>query len=76
MNGTAESVVRMANDIARNFEVQGKDAAIEATAEHIALFWDPRMKAMALGKLDEPDCGLSSIARAALARFSATASNG
>ncbi len=35
----------MADQIARNFAAQGEAEAIEATAEHIRLFWDPRMKA-------------------------------
>jgi formate dehydrogenase subunit delta len=38
----------MADQIARNFAVQGEDVAIKATAEHIRLFWDPRMKAAIL----------------------------
>ena len=35
----------MADQIARNFAALGEAAAIEQTAEHIRLFWDPRMKA-------------------------------
>jgi len=76
MSGTRLSVIRMANDIARNFAAQGDAAAIEATAEHITLFWDPRMKATALGALQEPDCGLSAIARAALYHLAENAANG
>jgi formate dehydrogenase subunit delta len=38
----------MADQIARNFAAQGEDIAIAATAEHIRLFWDPRMKAQLL----------------------------
>jgi formate dehydrogenase subunit delta len=38
----------MAEQIARNFAVQGEAQAIVATAEHINLFWDPRMKATIL----------------------------
>ena len=38
----------MADQIARNFAAQGEDAAIAATADHIRLFWDPRMKAQLL----------------------------
>lgn len=34
----------MANQIARNFAVQGEEAAIGATADHLAKFWDPRMR--------------------------------
>ena len=41
---TMERLVYMANQIARNFEAIGHDAAAAATADHIASFWDPRMK--------------------------------
>ncbi len=66
MSATAVSVVRMANDIARNFAANGDEAAAQQTAEHIQLFWDPRMKAKAFDLLHEQDCGLSEVARAAL----------
>lgn len=68
MSEIRESVVRMANQIARNLLAQGEDAAVVGTAEHIRLFWDPRMKESAFALLSEPDCGLSSLARAAIAR--------
>jgi formate dehydrogenase subunit delta len=38
----------MAEQIARNFAAQGEDAAIAATADHLAKFWDPRMRAQLL----------------------------
>ena len=38
----------MADQIARNFAAQGEEAAVAATAQHISLFWDPRMKAQLL----------------------------
>ena len=65
MNSTStdQSVVRMINQIARNFEVQGEDAAAAATAEHVRLFWDPRMKE-AIQRCDTGD--LSPIARKAV----------
>ena len=69
MTGTRESVVRMANQIARNFAVHGDEAAISETAQHIRLFWDPRMKQTATFLLEEPDCGLSSLARSALEKL-------
>jgi len=56
----------MANQIARNFAVQGDDAAIAATAEHIRLFWDPRMKAAILA---DDRTALSPIAAAAVAKI-------
>jgi formate dehydrogenase subunit delta len=38
----------MANQIARNFAVQGETVAAEATAQHIRNYWDGRMKAAIL----------------------------
>lgn len=68
MSATGSAVVRMANQIALNFAVQGDEAAILATADHVETFWDPRMKAQAAALLAEPDSGLSRLARAALER--------
>ena len=38
----------MAEQIAREFKAQGEAEAVAATAEHIRMFWDPRMKAAIL----------------------------
>lgn len=38
----------MANQIARNLEARGHDAAVAEAATHIIKFWDPRMKATML----------------------------
>jgi formate dehydrogenase subunit delta len=56
----------MADQIARNFAAQGEAAAAAATAEHIRLYWDPRMKAAILA--DDP-AALSPVVAAALARL-------
>lgn len=48
MSETADRLVHMANQIARNFAAQGEETAIAATTEHIRLFWDPRMVATIL----------------------------
>jgi formate dehydrogenase subunit delta len=37
-------VVRLANDIARQFEHKPHDVAVDAVARHINSFWDPRMR--------------------------------
>jgi len=56
----------MADQIARNFAIQGEAAAVEATAQHIRDFWDPRMKAA----IQAADRGaLSPIVAAAVARI-------
>lgn len=41
---TESAVVRMANDIARQFAHLPPDEAAAAVAGHIASFWDPRMR--------------------------------
>jgi formate dehydrogenase subunit delta len=64
---TIERLVLMANQIAANLLLEPDPAA--ATAEHIQLFWDPRMKAMIV---DHGDEGLSDVARAAIAQLSKT----
>jgi formate dehydrogenase subunit delta len=66
MSSMKDSIVRMANQIARNFAVKGEDAAIVATAEHIRKYWDPRMKAQAFDMVDRYGSGLSDPAREAL----------
>ena len=59
MMGTREHLIYMAGQILRNFAPGGEDAAVAATAEHLVLFWDPRMKAQAIAALDEPGTELS-----------------
>lgn len=43
-SGWDARLVRMANDIARNFAALGHDHAATATADHITHFWNQRMK--------------------------------
>jgi formate dehydrogenase subunit delta len=42
---THDTLIRMANQIAMNLAIMGDVDAAAATADHIASFWDPRMKA-------------------------------
>lgn len=63
MSGTQDKLRRMANDIARNFASMGEDKAALATADHIDMYWDPRMKA---GIFADDRAALSPIARAAI----------
>lgn len=57
-----DKLVMMANQIAANLAYEPDPAA--ATAEHIRLYWDPRMKAMIC---DAQVKGLSTGAAAAIA---------
>lgn len=56
----------MADQIARNFAVQGEAEAVVATAEHIRLYWDPRMKAAILA---DDRAALSPVVAAAVDRL-------
>jgi len=57
-----ERLVYMANQIARNFAVQGEDEAVAATADHIDKFWDPRMKAQIFAHDGEGLCPIAARA--------------
>src|SRR3546814_11336345 len=46
---TGERLIYMANQIARNLAAEGEAEAVAATAQHIASFWDPRMRARSGG---------------------------
>lgn len=60
-------IVRMANQIAVALSTAHDPEA--ATAEHIASFWDPRMRAQLRAALAEGVAGLHPIARAAAQRL-------
>lgn len=65
-----QRLIHMANQIARNFAAQGEAAAVEATAQHIRDYWDPRMKAAIQA---DDGTGLDPIARYAVARLARAA---
>lgn len=65
-----EKLVMMANQIARNVAVQGEARAVAITADHIARFWDPRMRGAILAHLAAGGAGLDPLARAAVERLS------
>ena len=66
MNST-ERLVYMANQIATNLATDSDPVA--AVADHIDLFWDPRMKKMIL---ESDKSGLSPAAAAAISRLGET----
>lgn len=61
-----DTLVMMANQIARNFAVRSEEAAVAAVAEHIRDFWDPRMKAAIVSASTDQ---LDPIAARAIARL-------
>jgi hypothetical protein len=64
---TVERLVYMANQIALNLVTD--DDPVAAMAEHIILFWDPRMKRLIL---EHGSAGLSPIAAGAINRVRET----
>lgn len=67
---SVERLVHMVNQIATNLATD--DAPVAAVADHIQLFWDPRMKKMIFAHGTD---GLSPVAAAAIRRL-ADAQNG
>lgn len=65
---TSETLVRMANQIADFFKVHPEEEAIASTANHIRLFWDPRMRAKMTEHLAAGGEGLNALARQAAER--------
>ena len=61
---TVQRLVHMANQIAKNFAIEGEGPAAAATAQHIKDFWDPRMKRLII---EHGDTDLDPIAVAAVA---------
>jgi len=49
MSSTADRLIYMANQIARNLATMGDDAAALTTANHIKQYWEPRMIAQIKG---------------------------
>jgi formate dehydrogenase subunit delta len=65
--GTAEKLVKKANQIVQFFAAQPRADAVAATLDHIKKFWDPRMRAQMLIFLEEGGgADLLPVARAAL----------
>ena len=60
-----EKLVYMANQIARFFASRPPEAAAQGVAEHINQFWDPRMRAQLLARLDAGGEGFAAPVRAA-----------
>ena len=62
-----ERLVYMANQIAQFFAAQKHDEAVKGVSEHIAKFWDPRMRQRIRAHLTAGGAGLSPLAREAIA---------
>jgi len=66
---SADKLVYMANQIAKNFAGMTAEQAALATADHIAQFWDPRMRHMIHERLEAGGEGMDPIAHAAISHL-------
>lgn len=57
-----DKLVYMANQIGKFFAHQGEAKAIAGIADHIAKFWDPRMRKAILAHIDAGGAGLDPLA--------------
>jgi formate dehydrogenase subunit delta len=70
-----EKLSYMANQIGKFFAHQGEDKAVAGIANHIARFWDPRMRAAIFAHLDAGGAGLDPFTRKAVASLRKVASH-
>ncbi|WP_205648436.1 formate dehydrogenase subunit delta [Acuticoccus kandeliae] len=63
---TETRAVMMANQIAQNISAHDAAEAARATADHIAKFWDPRMRQLIFDHLAEGGADLVPAARRAV----------
>lgn len=61
-----ERLVAMANDIAAFFDAEAGPAASDSVRNHIAKFWEARMKREIIAHLQKGGAGLVPTARAAV----------
>ncbi len=62
-----ERLIYMANQIGRFFATQVRDDAVAGTRQHMADFWDPRMRSQIRAHLAAGGDGLDPIVREAVA---------
>jgi formate dehydrogenase subunit delta len=70
-----EKLTYMANQIGKFFAHQGEEKAVAGIADHIARFWDPRMRAAIFAHLDAGGAGLDPFTRKAVASLREGASH-
>jgi formate dehydrogenase subunit delta len=61
-----DKLVYMANQIGRFFAHQGEAKAVAGIADHLARFWDPRMRAAIQAHLAAGGAGLDPLVRQAV----------
>jgi formate dehydrogenase subunit delta len=68
---STSEVARLASDIASQFAHQPIEVAAVSTANHMLMFWDPRMRQQLLDLVSAGDNDLDAVVVAAAARLRA-----
>ncbi|MCC7251339.1 MAG: formate dehydrogenase subunit delta [Hyphomicrobium sp.] len=71
MHSPSDTLVRMANDIGKFFRAQGEEKALAGIANHVKMFWEPRMKKQIFAHLDAGGAGLDPLTLKALQKLKA-----
>jgi formate dehydrogenase subunit delta len=66
-----DKLAYMANQIGKFFISQGHDKAVTGVAEHLAKFWDPRMRNTIFSYWEAGGAGLDPLVREAVGRLRA-----
>lgn len=61
-----DKLVYMANQIGKFFAHQGEAKAVGSIADHLAKFWDPRMRAAIVAHLAHGGAGLDPLVKQAV----------
>ena len=64
---TDDKLAYMANQIATAFAARPEEEAARAVADHINKFWEPRMRARLLARLESGEAGATGLAPAVAA---------
>jgi formate dehydrogenase subunit delta len=68
-----DKLVYMANQIGKFFAHEGEEKAVTHIADHLAQFWDPRMRNAIFAHLETGGAGLDPLARRAVERLKESA---
>jgi formate dehydrogenase subunit delta len=69
-----EKLIYMANQIGAFFQAQGEAAAVAGIADHLAKFWDPRMRDAIYAHVDAGGEGLKPLVLQAVKNLKAAQS--
>jgi formate dehydrogenase subunit delta len=65
-SSTLQRLIHQVNEASKFFASQKHDAAVAGTANHVALYWDPRMREMIFAHVKMGGEGLTPLALEAL----------